>query len=113
MRKRMLFIAVAAMLAAVATSPLGAVAIQQEPPQQTKDIAGNLQSVDLEESTIVVKQEDDTEITLVVTDTTVVRDPYGETTTLAALSGKEGQALTARFVAIQDDNIALTIQLVA
>ena len=115
MRKHLLLIAVAAVFAFTSVAPLYAVtqSHQQEQEQMAKDVAGNLQTVNLDESTIVVKQEDESEITLVVNDETVVRSSDGEPTTLAALDGMEGQTVTARFVEIGESNVALSIQLVA
>jgi len=116
MRKNVLLIALATVFALTSTVPLVAGALPQEQQQQeqmTKDVAGSLQTVDLEESKIVVKREDETEITLVVNEDTIVRNPDGQPATLAALDGMEGQAVTARFVEINDNNIALSIQLVA
>lgn len=113
MRKHMFLIAITAILAISAVAPLNAAVWQQEQQQEQQTIEGNLKAVNLEESKIVVTQEDETEITLVVTGDTVVRGPSGEATTLDSLTGMEGQSLTARFVQMDEQNVALAIQLVA
>ncbi|MGD8331411.1 MAG: hypothetical protein PVJ49_18405 [Acidobacteriota bacterium] len=116
MRKNVLLIALAAVFALTSTVPMVARALPQEPQQQeqmAKDVSGSIQSVDLEESKIVVKREDETEITLVLNEDTIVRQPDGEPATLAALDGMEGKAVTARFVEIDSNNVALSIQMVA
>jgi hypothetical protein len=112
MRKHMLLIAITALFALGSVASVGA-AVVQEQQEQAKSVEGTLEAVDLEENTVVVKQTDESEITLVINDETVVRDRNGETTTLASLSGREGQSLTASFVETGDSNVALSIQLVA
>lgn len=117
MRKNVLLIALAAVFALTSTVPMVAGALPQQPQQQqeqmAKDVSGSIQSVNLEESKIVVKREDETEITLVLNEDTIVRQPDGEPATLAALDGMEGKAVTARFVEIDSNNVALSIQMVA
>jgi Cu/Ag efflux protein CusF len=106
-------LAVVLTLSVVALPAAFAQETRQEAQQEAQVINGSLKTVDLEESKIVVTKEDDSEVTLVVTEDTTVRGPNGEPQTLSALDGHEGATLTAEFVQMSDQNVALTIQLVA
>lgn len=117
MRKHFFVIAVAMILALAVTPMAQAQQDQQaEPEQQT--VAGDLKAVDLENSTIVIVEageepEGGEEVTLQITEETVVVDANGEETSLDALSGKEGAELSARYVAMEQGNVAVSIQIVA
>lgn len=80
--------------------------------QETETVSGTLTSVDLEAQSIVVTQDDDTTITLVINEETTVEGPTGEPQMLSALASAEGSALTAEYVA-GEQNIAVTIRLTA
>lgn len=110
--KKNLFVTAVALVLALTIISLP-VAYAQQTQQDEKTVEGDLKTVDLENSTIVVAPEGEAEVTLVLTADTVVIDPNGEATTVEMLRGKEGSELTAKFVAMEQGNIALSIQLVA
>lgn len=112
MRKHFFVTAVALVLALTVIS-LPAALAQQEQQQQEQTVEGDLKTVDLENATIVVAPEGEAEVTLQITADTVVLDANGQETTVDALTGKEGSELSARFVAMEQGNVALSIQLVA
>jgi len=106
MRNRPLTIGIAAVIA-LSIVPLLAPA--QQGQEQT--IEGTLKSVDIENSTVVVTPEGQADVTLSVTEDTVLRDEAGTEIDLDALVGREGVTLAAVYEAREESNVALSIEI--
>lgn len=79
--------------------------------QEEKTVDGTLKSVDLVASKVVVAVENESDVTLEVDEGTEIRGTAGELLTLEQLGGQEGAALTARYTAESDRNVAISIAL--
>jgi hypothetical protein len=112
MRKHF-FVTAVALVLALAVISLPMAHAQQGQQQEEQTVEGDLKTVDLENATIVVAPEGEAEVTLQITADTVVLDANGEETTVDMLRGKEGSELSAKFVAMEQGNVALSIQFVA
>ena len=113
MRKHFIATGIAVVLALTLVTLPAAVAQETQQEAETETVNGSLTAVNLEEQTIVVTREDETEVTLKINEDTEVHGPQGEPQMLSALASHEGSILTAEFVQQNDENIAITIQLVA
>lgn len=113
MRKHFIATGIAVVLALTLVTLPAAVAQETQQEAETETVNGSLKSVDLEQQTIVVAREDETEVTLKINENTEVHGPQGEPQMLSALVSHEGATLTAEFVQENDQNVAVTIRLVA